>query len=152
MRSPLGPYDHLFRLAAVFVIGLASFGAVRGVLVPRDYGAYGSYRGAALAQNRAKPIAYAGQVACVECHSDVADTRKGNAHEKISCETCHGPHAAHAADPAVAARRPDPRAVCISCHTPSAAKPASFKTVNVAEHADAGPCTECHPAHAPRSW
>jgi predicted CXXCH cytochrome family protein len=152
MRSPFGAYDHLLRLAAVFALAFGAFALVRAWLVPADYGTLGSYRAAAITQNRVKPIVYAGQVACVDCHTDVADARKGNAHAAIGCESCHGPHAAHAEDPAVAARRPDPRSVCVSCHAASGAKPASFKTVNVADHADGGPCTACHPAHAPRTW
>jgi hypothetical protein len=36
------------------------------------------------------------------------------------------------------------------CHVPSPAKPPWFKTVVFTEHADPGPCTTCHPAHAPK--
>ena len=143
-------YEHLLRLAAVFAAGVALFVGVRWLLVPSDYGRLGAYRASALAQNQLRPIAYAGQVACVECHTDVADLRRSNAHARISCESCHGPLARHAADPAVAAPRPDGRAICAVCHQPSAAKPPWFKTVNFTDHADPGPCTACHSAHAPR--
>ena len=152
MSGRLGDYQHLLRLAAVFVIALAVVAAVRWWLVPADYGRFGSYRAGAVAQNRARPIVYAGQRACLECHDDVGETRKANAHAAIGCESCHGPHAAHAADPAVAARRPDPRATCAVCHVPNAAKPAVFRTVAFDDHADPGPCTACHPPHAPRTW
>ena len=147
---PFRSYEHLLRLAALFAVGVALFLALRWLLVPSDYGRFGPYRAGALAQNQARPIVYAGQVACVECHTDVADIRKSNAHERISCESCHGPLAAHASDPAVSPTRPDPRAVCAVCHLPDAAKPPGFKTVSFAEHADPGACTACHPAHAPR--
>jgi uncharacterized CHY-type Zn-finger protein len=147
---PFRSYEHLLRLAALFAAGIGLFLVLRWLLVPADYGLIGPYRAGALAQNQAKPIVYAGQVACVECHTDVAEIRKTNAHAQISCESCHGPLAAHATDPGVTARRPDPRATCAVCHLPDAAKPADFKTVTFAEHADDGACTTCHPAHAPR--
>jgi hypothetical protein len=150
--TPFRDYEHLLRLAALFAAGAALFVGLRWLLVPADYGELGAYRAGAIAQIRATPIAFAGQLACVDCHSDVADTRKANAHERISCETCHGPLAAHAADPAAAAGRPDARAACAVCHVPNAAKPPGFKTVSFTEHADEGACTACHPAHAPRFW
>lgn len=146
---PFRSYEHLLRLAALFAAGVALFVVLRWLLVPADYGQIGPYRAGALAQNRARPIVHAGQAACVECHADVADIRKANAHERIGCESCHGPLAAHAIDPSVAAPRPDPRATCAVCHLPDAAKPRAFKTVTFAEHADPGACTTCHPAHAP---
>lgn len=148
--APFRAYEHLLRLAALFIIGAVVFVGLRWLLVPGDYGRFGPYRAAALAANRAMPIVFAGQTACVDCHSDVAEIRKTNAHARIGCESCHGPLAVHAADPAHPAARPDPRATCAVCHVPNAAKPRGFKTVNFVEHAEPGPCTTCHPAHAPR--
>ena len=148
--APFRSYEHLLRLAALFAVAIALFAVLRWWLVPGDYGRLGPYRAGALALNQAKPIVYAGQVACVGCHTDVADLRKMNAHAQISCESCHGALAAHAEDPSVAVQRPAPRAICAVCHLPSAAKPPQFKTVDFNEHADPGPCTTCHPAHAPR--
>ena len=148
---PFSSYEHLLRLAALFAVGIALFLGLRWLLVPADYGLIGPYRARALAQNRAQSVVYAGQVACVECHSDVADVRKTNAHALISCESCHGPLANHAADPSVAAVRPDPQATCAICHVPSAAKPSGFKTVDFADHAGDEPCISCHQPHAPRS-
>jgi hypothetical protein len=150
MPPPFRAYEHLLRLALAFILALAAFAVARSLLVPADYGRFGPYRAAALDQNRAKPIAYAGQVACVDCHSDVAETRKGNAHERIGCESCHGPNAKHASDPENPATKPDPRATCAVCHTPNPSKPAGFKTVVFDEHAGTANCTECHAAHAPR--
>jgi uncharacterized CHY-type Zn-finger protein len=147
---PFRSYEHLLRLLALFAVGVALFLGLRWFLVPPDYGLLGPYRAGAIAANQARPIVYAGQMACVDCHSDVADLRKTNAHARISCESCHGPLAAHAMDPAVAAARPNPRAVCAVCHLPSAAKPPAFKTVNFADHAGTEVCTTCHQAHAPK--
>lgn len=147
---PFRAYEHLLRLAGVFVVGVAMFLGLRALFVPDDYGRFGPYRAVALAANRERPVVYAGQTACVDCHSDVAEIRKTNAHARIGCESCHGPLALHAADPANPARRPDPRAICAVCHVPDVAKPQGFKTVNFVEHADPGPCTTCHQAHAPK--
>lgn len=143
-------YEHLLRLAGLFAVGIAMFAGLRWWLVPADYGLIGAYRAGAITQNQAKPIVYAGQVACVECHSDVAEARQANAHARVSCESCHGALAAHAADPAVAAARPDPRSTCAICHISDAAKPATFKTITVADHAGTESCISCHPPHAPR--
>jgi hypothetical protein len=148
--APFHSYEHLLRLAAVFAVGAVLFLGLRWMLVPSDYGRLGPYRAAALTENQARPVVYAGQVACLDCHTDVAEIRKTNAHARIGCESCHGPLAAHAADPSIAAARPDARLTCAVCHVPDVAKPPGFKTVNFAEHADPGPCTTCHPAHAPR--
>lgn len=147
---PFREWEHLLRLAALFAAGIAVFVVVRLLLVPADYGRLGPYRAGAIAQNRTRAIAYAGEVACVACHTDVEELRKTNAHARVSCESCHGPLAAHADDPAVAVVRPDPRATCAVCHRPNAAKPPGFATVVFAEHADEGPCTTCHAPHAPR--
>lgn len=147
---PFSSYEHLLRLATLFAGGIALFLSVRALLVPADYGLLGPYRASALAQNQAKPIAFAGQLACVDCHTDVAELRKGNAHERVSCESCHGALAAHAADPSVAVVRPDGRTTCAICHVPDRSKPNGFKTVNFAEHAGDEPCISCHVPHAPR--
>ena len=143
-------YEHLLRLAALFAVGIALFAALRWLLVPEDYGLIGPYRASALTQNQAHQVVYAGRLVCMECHSDVADAMKPNAHAGISCESCHGALAAHAADPAVSAVRPDPRATCAICHVPDRAKPAVIKTVNFAEHAGTESCASCHAPHAPR--
>ena len=147
---PFRSYEHLLRLAGLFVAGVAVFLVLRALLVPADYGKLGRYRAGAIDQIEARPIAYAGQRACIECHTDVAELRKANAHARISCESCHGPLGAHAADPSVAARKPDPRAVCAVCHQPDAARSRAIKTVVFADHADPGPCTSCHSPHAPK--
>lgn len=147
---PFRSYEHLLRLAAVFAAGVLAFLVLREALVPPDYGRLGPYRAGALVQISARPAAYGGQALCVDCHSDVATVRQANAHARIACESCHGPHAAHAADPSVAARKPDPRAVCAVCHLPDPARERTIKTVIFDEHSDPGACTACHPPHAPK--
>ena len=71
-------------------------------------------------------------------------------HVNIGCEACHGPLGEHArGETDVAPIRPSPRAVCLTCHTARLGMPAAFPKVVVKEHSEAGPCTECHKAHAP---
>ena len=47
---------HLFRFAALFVIGTLTFLGIRGFFVPKSFGEYGHYRGNAIAEIAARPI------------------------------------------------------------------------------------------------
>src|SRR5512143_3546650 len=96
MGNRFGNYSHLVRMAMLFVAGIAIFLVGRSYFVPKDFGVYGHYRAGALDDARARPITFAGQAACVECHSDIGDLRKTARHAKVSCESCHGPLATHA--------------------------------------------------------
>jgi predicted CXXCH cytochrome family protein len=124
---------------------------VRAVLVPDDFGLLGHYRASALETNRARAPVYAGQAACAECHGDVVEARRVEGHARISCESCHGALAAHAAGAETPAPvRPDGRTLCVRCHAANTGKPSWYRTVVIADHADDGRCVECHAAHAPR--
>jgi len=141
---------HLVRMAALFAAGLVVFLAVRQRFVPHDFGTYGHYRAGALDDARAKPIKFAGQRTCVECHSDVAERRSASHPAKVSCESCHGALAVHASgDSPATPGRPDGRAPCLTCHQKNVSKPAWFPQIVAAEHADEGPCTACHQPHSP---
>ena len=144
-------YAHLVRMAALFVVGLSLFLFSRSFFVPADFGIYGHYRAGALDDARATPIAFAGQASCLDCHSDVGEARQAARHARVSCESCHGPLATHAAggEPLVPAR-PDGRAGCISCHAKSRSKPLAFPQVDVSEHAGENRCVECHNPHVPK--
>lgn len=146
--------EHLVRMASLFAVGIAAFLVLQHVFVPRGFGLYGHYRAGALddARNPAlHPVHYAGRAACADCHAEVVAARKGSRHEQVGCEACHGPAARHASDPGqVKPTLPDPRAVCIRCHSASASRPKGFPQVVVAEHADSGACTSCHQPHAPK--
>ena len=148
--APWRSYEHLLRLAGLFAAGVLAFLTLRALLVPADYGVLGPYRAGALAQAQARPIVFAGQAACADCHTDVAELRKTNAHAQVSCESCHGALGRHAQDPSNAAVKPDPRRTCAICHTPNPAKPPAMKTVDFADHAGEDACTSCHQPHAPR--
>lgn len=143
-------WEHLARVAGLFGGGLAVFLVLKAVFVPPGFGVYGHFRAGALDDNRGRPLAYAGRAACVDCHSDVVEVRKAGKHAGVSCEACHGPHAAHAADPSTAAgRRPDAAKLCLVCHTANVAKPRSFPAIVVEEHAGTESCLTCHTPHDP---
>jgi Cytochrome c7 and related cytochrome c len=150
MGDRFGHRGHLVRMAALFGVGITGFFVLQALFVPEDFGVYGHYRAGALDENRARPIAFAGRAACVECHSDVPDAAKGGRHEAIRCEACHGPLAGHAEDPTEKkATRPDPSVLCARCHAANVARPAWFSQVDPAEHAGGEACTTCHAAHNP---
>jgi hypothetical protein len=141
---------HLFRLAAVFLVGFVSFLVIRGFLVSKTFGEYGHYRGAALAEIAAKPINYASHQACEACHADVADTKNHGKHAHVNCETCHGPLAKHAEDPmALKPVLPDAAVICARCHQKNIAKPAGFPQVDAPDHSGGMPCKTCHSPHTP---
>jgi len=143
-------FEHVLRVVALFVLGVVAFLAVRAWFVPADFGVYGYFRTGAIEDNRVYPLVHAGRAACVECHSDVVETRRGSRHERIGCEACHGPLARHASgEDEAKPSLPDTRTTCIRCHEKKAGKPAGFPQVNAAEHAESGPCAECHNPHRP---
>jgi hypothetical protein len=150
MTPPFEDREHLVRVAVLFAGGFAAFLVLRALLVPAGFGVYGHFRVAALDANRQRPLAFAGRSACAECHSEEADLLRSGKHVRVGCEACHGALARHAEDPASQkAVRPDPRAVCLSCHLPNRAKPASFPQIVPADHAPQGSCADCHRPHAP---
>ena len=55
---------HLFRFALLFVVAFAVFLVVRHFVVPKTFGEYGHYRGAAIAEIAARPMHCAGHETC----------------------------------------------------------------------------------------
>jgi hypothetical protein len=144
--------EHLVRMAALFLAGVVLFLIARALLVPKDFYELGHFRTGALADNMARPMAFAGREACESCHPDVVDERKGSRHATIACEACHGALAKHADNPgSLKPVRPDPRKLCLVCHHQDMAKPNTFKQVNPQEHMGAEPCVSCHKPHHPET-
>jgi hypothetical protein len=142
--------SHLIRAAALLLGGVVVFVVLRGLLVPAGFGELGHYRFGALAANQDRPLHFAGRTACEECHTDVAAVRKGSKHERIGCEACHGPLAAHAADPgAVKPELPDGKSICLVCHRVDASAPAGFPKIDPKDHGDGAACNTCHKPHHP---
>jgi predicted CXXCH cytochrome family protein len=107
----------------------------------------------------AQPSAFAGEQTCALCHADVAKKFSSNPHSElallhggkgVTCESCHGPGAAHVAsggDPTrilqlskMSARQID--STCLGCH--ANAHPNFLRS----DHGKAGVgCTSCHSIH-----
>jgi hypothetical protein len=141
--------EHLARLAGLFLAAGALFVVLRAALVPDDFGIYGHYRAGALADNAARPVAFAGEPVCVECHSDAGEIKRAGAHAPVSCEACHGPLARHAADETSAPPRPG-TTNCLGCHANVAGRPTWMKQIVARDHAGDAGCTTCHQPHTPR--
>jgi len=141
---------HLMRLAGVFFLGVILFLVIRSVTIPKSFGQYGPYRGAALTELSARPMAFAGHEACENCHPDVAELKAKGVHKSINCESCHGPLAKHAEDPGnVKPVLPEVAQLCIRCHSENIAKPSGFPQVNPKEHFSGQTCNTCHKPHSP---
>lgn len=141
---------HLVRVAGLFAAGVLLFLLLRAVFVPEDFGKYGHYRAGALADNASRPIAFAGKPACLDCHSDVQDAQKGSKHARLSCETCHGPLARHAADPEkLTPAKLVATTLCLGCHRTNAARPEKFPQVDPKDHSEGAACESCHKPHHP---
>ena len=140
------------RLALLFAIFIGLFLVVRHFLVPKSFGEFGHYRGLALTENQARPMKYAGEKACAECHQDMADLKAPNVHHSLSCETCHGPGLEHAqsTDSIKPVRVPKDREFCALCHTKNAARKAdNIVQVDLKAHNPEEKCIECHNPHNP---
>ncbi len=142
--------EHLFRLAALFAAGVVIFLVLRSIMVPAGFGELGHFRPGAIAANQQKPLNFAGRAACAECHSEIGVELAAAKHGRIGCESCHGPLAAHAADPDTSKPATlDALALCSRCHAADPARPQGHPQVVVAEHSEGESCTECHEAHDP---
>jgi hypothetical protein len=140
---------HLFRFAGLFVLAFLIFLVVRHYVVPKSFGQYGHYRGAAMGEIAAHPVKFAGHETCETCHSDEAAKKSSGKHAHVNCEACHGALASHADDPSIMPVLPDTAVLCARCHTASAAKPKGFPQVDPASHYPGTPCNTCHQPHSP---
>ncbi|HVU34209.1 MAG TPA: cytochrome c3 family protein [Opitutaceae bacterium] len=147
MRSFLPP--QILRLVLLAVGIVATYSVGRLLLTPKSFGEYGHYRGAALHELADRPRNFAGAKACDECHSDLRDKLAKAPHRGISCESCHGPANAHAANPDLALPKLTD-AACLRCHLANPARPAWLKQIQPSKHysGDDG-CVGCHLPHQP---
>ena len=145
---------HLVRMVGLFGVGLVLFVAARAIWIPKGFGELGHYRTGALADNRSRPVVFAGKKACLDCHPDVLEKQKGSKHATVNCEACHGAQSEHAnsVDPTkTKPQRPDPAKLCLVCHEANSGKPRGFKQVDPKAHNPGVKCTDCHVAHNPMS-
>ena len=142
--------EHLIRLAAVMIIAAAAFVFIRAAVIPRSFGQYGHYRGNAIAEIAAQPVAFAGHQVCEGCHAEVVDQKKLGKHVVVPCEACHGALANHAEDPtSITPPKLDTAVICARCHEANSAKPKMFPQVVTADHSGGIACDTCHQPHKP---
>ena len=146
----LKDFEHLLRVASVFLLGTVAFLGLRAFFVPPSFGQYGHYRGDAIKEIAARPVVHAGHETCETCHTDILEQKAKGKHAGLACEGCHGPAAKHAEDPASGKPpRPDTAVLCARCHEASAAKPKWFPQVVTKEHSGGLACGSCHQPHSP---
>ena len=128
MEKLLRDSGHLIRPAIVLLAALGLFMVIRSAVVPKAFGQYGHYRPGALAAIRQHPISYAGQGTCVLCHEEEGKVRASGKHAHVACETCHGPLAKHADDPAAnVSKLPTVATLCARCHERARRSPRHFR-------------------------
>jgi hypothetical protein len=88
--SVLKDAGHLFRFAGLFVLAFLAFLVIRHYVVPKSFGQYGHYRGAAMGEIAQHPAKFADHDTCEACHSDVAEKKSHGKHAHVNCEACHG--------------------------------------------------------------
>jgi hypothetical protein len=134
------------------LLGLAglALAAARTFLTPATFGDIGHYRAAAITDEQARPIKYAGRFACAECHDDVVAVHAVARHQTVACEACHDALAGHLEAPdEVRPRIPRERDFCPRCHGFDASRPTGFPQVDPTIHNPVDPCVSCHEPHAP---
>ena len=155
-RTPRS-YRHTIPVAIVVVLGLATAGAARWLVVPASFGDFGWYRGDAVSEAKAMPVRHQGEETCLECHDDIAELHDKDAHVRVPCETCHGPGAAHVeSEGETAMRIPKEKADCLVCHRLLDARPGPFPQIRWREHyrfvgvkEEKTQCVACHSPHEP---
>jgi hypothetical protein len=152
MPGGTSDWAHLIRVMLILAVGLLAFVFVRPHFIPEGFGEHGHYRTGAIFDGRDHPLQFAGRADCETCHADVVDlqAKLASRHAGLACEGCHGPLAAHAADPfEVRPALPDIAPKCITCHERSAGRPALLPQVESADHSGGEACSSCHVAHTP---
>jgi len=154
-RRPIGRGGALKAILAggALVIVLAVASVALAVVVPWVYGEYGFHPVENARTWAALAPSYADAVVCQRCHEAQYAPWRGERHASVTCESCHGPLAAHAAtasgetagSPAV--EKPA-EGLCAVCHEQSPAKPSAFVQVDLAEHYPGAPCLGCHDSHS----
>jgi hypothetical protein len=151
MRRIFNGTEHLIRLAAIGIVLVLVFLAIRYVLIPADFGKYGHYRPGSLDEIAARPPVFAGRQACAACHDDIVTAKSKGPHVDVGCEACHGPLGRHAQDfTSQKPLLPDTAKLCPTCHEADAAKPKTFPQVVSREHAAGMACGACHNPHQPK--
>jgi len=139
---------HLVRFGVLIVALAIFFFLVRGQFVPTSFGAEGFFRTDNISEWMSWQPKYAEPQTCSACHKDNYSKWVAAKHNKVSCETCHGPAGLHAQGKGeVVVNRS--KELCATCHAVNIARPASFPQVDVEAHSSGLDCTACHNPHSP---
>lgn len=135
-------------VVAVALVGLL-------VVLPWAYGMYGFHPEESARSWAALTPQYAQSPVCQRCHAQEYEPWQAAAHEVVSCESCHGPlaeHAATAPEGATAALpsqvEPPHADLCVLCHEQAPGRPDGFAVVDLEAHYGGAPCLGCHEPHA----
>jgi hypothetical protein len=138
------------RLVIAIAAAVIALVVARSILVPDTFGELGHYRAAAIDAVVAREKSFAGQQECAMCHFPIMQARLEGNHRGVSCESCHGPAAAHVANPAETKPTiPDVREFCPRCHSYNMSRPTGFAQIDPVAHNPRVPCMQCHDPHAP---
>lgn len=149
MKSSRIP-QQVIPLIILFGLGIITLLVARKLLVPKTFGEYGHYRAAAVDEIASLKPVYAGYKQCIDCHSDIYETKQKASHKGLSCEVCHGAALAHAEDPEnVKPIVPTGRELCAKCHGYNVSRPSGFPQVIAETHNPGKGCMTCHNPHSP---
>ncbi len=137
----------LVRLVLLTLAIVVGYFVARYYMTPESFGQYGFYRGASLTEHANRPLTFAGQESCRECHQEVLQQVAQFEHNTLGCETCHGPAVDHAMNPDASLIKIDDDS-CLRCHRSDPSKPPWLRQIPEDDHYGEG-CKECHTPHQP---
>jgi predicted CXXCH cytochrome family protein len=133
---------------AVLAAGLSVLAVGAGVAGAALYATYGYHPAENARSWAALTPRYGDPSQCASCHATEYARWSQAKHNAVTCESCHGPLAAHAADPGDAGAITLPTTdACITCHEQVTGRPAAQPQVDVAVHYTGVTCLQCHNAH-----
>jgi len=152
-RSRAGVVRWILAGGALVAVLAVAFVAL-ALVVPWVYGEYGFHPTENARTWAALTPRYADATLCQRCHGTEYAAWVGERHATVTCESCHGPLAEHAATApreasagSLGLAKPSV-GLCALCHEQSPAKPTAFAQVDLAEHYAGAPCLGCHDSHS----
>lgn len=141
--------EQIRRLAVVIAVLIAAVVGGRYLVLPATLLDVRHQQDSTTGREAVKPVVFAGATVCGDCHTDEAGKKKRGYHKTLSCETCHGPAAAHTGDPSVKPVAPRERNFCQRCHAYDPSRPTGFPQINPVLHNPLKACITCHNPHDP---
>ncbi len=124
------------------------------VVIPRVYDEYGFHPEQNARSWAALTPQYADSALCQRCHAREYAPWQAAKHAAVTCESCHGPLAEHAATAPVTApagslaiEKPSD-GLCAVCHAAVTGRRLTFPQVDLTKHYAGAPCLGCHDSHA----